>query len=283
VYDSGTLAIGDANGLAFYDQDLRLLREIPVDGGCHVVALLASGRALCETPGPYSASVVSTYAIDSGVLLATSTLDKFAEGAHLNRVPGVEALVTSPMTEYLLYDVATDGTVSLMNMSAPQTYMFGMPFAFWGSGRSGAFPAHLVAGSGSLLKIYDPDCLGTGTYFDARCFGPDGQLGTQWGDQTFAGMVNDGQDSLFTVSTDYTGSSLSPSCAGHCLLAQQIDLPSRRVLSSRLNSVTLGRQVLTIAHDAECGMLLVSSFDGFDTSEPQDTEYYVDLIDYGAP
>jgi hypothetical protein len=291
VFDDGTLAIGDAKGLALYDQNLGLVREISVDGGCDLVALLTSGRVVCETTGPDGAGIFSTFAVNSGALLATNSLDApigvgrlLTDGKRLSRVPGVDAFVSATLNGYMLYGVAADGTFSYLNMSAAQTYMFGMPFAFWGSGRSGALPVHLVAGLGSLLKIYDPDCLGTGTYFDARCFTPDGQVGTQWGDQTFAAMVNDGQDSLFAITTQMTASFFPPSCTGDCVLAQKINLPTRRVVTSRINPLAPG-QVLTIAHDAECGMLLVSSFVGFDppNSSSDGTEYYVDLIDYGAP
>src|SRR4029078_7021214 len=48
VFDAGMLAIADAQGLAFYDQSLRLLREIPVTDGCQNVSLLSAVRAVCD-------------------------------------------------------------------------------------------------------------------------------------------------------------------------------------------------------------------------------------------
>jgi len=158
-----------------------------------------------------------------------------------------------------------------------------LPFAFWGSGRSGAPPVHLVSDSGSLLKIFDPDCLTSGNPFHSGCFTADGEVGSLWGDQRLVGLADDGQGTLFTVTADFAGNFFPASarCATECVLVQRIDLASRRVISSRMNSLTTG--FLTLAVDAECGMLLAAyTLNGGDTVDPSSTEYRVDLIDYGA-
>jgi hypothetical protein len=288
VFDAGTLAIGDGQGLAFYDQDLQLLREIPVDGGCTTVALLVGGRAVCETPNNTTGfTIMTTFAVDSGDLLATNLLSPFVpkHGTRLRRVPGVDALVsdTWAASTYSLYDVAANGSVSFVNTSLTQSYVPTLPFGFSGSGRSDPLPVHLVAQSGSLLEIFDPDCLTTGGPFHSGCFTPDGEVGSQWGDQQLVAIEDDGQGGLFTIMADFAGNFFSPSarCGSECLLVQHIDLGSRRVISSRMNS--LGG-VLMIAADAECGMLLVvHSIEGGDPVNPSTTHYRVDLVDYGAP
>jgi hypothetical protein len=289
VFDEGTLAIGDEQGLAFYDQDLHLLRAIPVEGGCTTVALLAGGRAVCETPDPtdVGATIMRTFSVASGALLASNPLSSLlpAHGPRLRRVPGVDALVSETLDAptYSLYGVASDGTVSFLNTSLMQTFMPNPPFAFWGSGRSGAPPVHLVSDSGSLLKIFDPDCLTSGKPFHSGCFTADGEVGSLWGDQRLVGLADDGQGTLFTITADFAGNFFPPSarCATECVLVQRIDLASRRVISSRMNSLATG--FLTLAVDAECGMLLAAyTLNGGDTVDPSSTEYRVDLIDYGA-
>lgn len=295
AFEAGKLAVGDAQGLAFYDQNLQLLREIPVAGGCQGVLFLSGGRVVCDNRDPVGAAfgTLSTYAVDSGALLATSPVDfNWAVAPRMQRVPGVEALASEYNQTYLLYAVAAGGAISFVNTS-PWVGMFldRLPFTFWGSGRSGTPPVHLISWSGSLLKIYNPDCLGTGAPFDAGCFIPDGELGTLRGADYFAAMVTDGQD-LYTVTMDTDANFFPPStrCAGDCLLVQHIDIPSRRVISSRMNSLPLARPgyVVAIAHDAECGMLLVASFnDSIDPNNPgvdsNNPDYSVDLVDYGAP
>jgi hypothetical protein len=295
VFDTGTLAVGDAQGLAFYDQTLSLLREIPVANGCQGVVFLSAGRVVCDSRDPIysSAGTLRTYAVDSGALLATSPVDgMWAVAPRMRRVPGVDALVNESNYLYLLYGAAPGGAVSFVNTSPMQgMYLGGLPFTFWGSGRSGTPPVHLVSWSGSLVKIYNPDCQSTGAPFDAGCFIPDGELGTLRGAEWFAAMVTDGQD-LYTVTMDTDANFFPPStrCAGDCLLVQHIDIPSRRVISSRMNSIPLARpgHVIAIEHDAECGMLLVASFnDSIDpnnpTVDPNNPDYSVDLLDYGAP
>jgi hypothetical protein len=152
--------------------------------------------------------------------------------------------------------------------------------AFHGDGLT-ASSVRLIESSGRMLQVFGTECLGPQRPSPTGCFVPGGELGTLRNGDNFLALADDGQGRLFGLVAPVTAD-VPSFCADGCRL-QELSVPERRVISSRTVTPPMWGMV-NAAVDSECGMFLLAYTVGGDgLNNPTETQYRVDLLDYGSP
>lgn len=220
--DGSTLAVADRGAVTRLTVPaLTTVREILVAATCLGGVIISGPRYVC---GPARKDrIFYTYDLNTGSLLATST-PYIDGGLEMRRVPGRDEFITvrqpsSPPHELWATDAA--GRVVYVNSSSP-VWVRDFTFGFH-------VPAdRLITETGDLLKIH-PDGCGP---WPAKCFAPDGNIGTLKGGQSFLALEDDGANRVYgIIRGDFT---VSQPCvpASKCEI-QEIDASTRLTLSRK--------------------------------------------------